>query len=664
MKYLFIVFTISTLFHSCQKKAKTEFASYEEYPVYEGSDLGVTYSSNSTLAKYWAPTATQVQMKLYKTGDGNTFIEEQSMQRKENGIWELELDGDRVGQYYTFQITFKGKTLNENPGPYAKAVGVNGKRAMIVDLASTNPADWGNDKRPELAGAEDIIIYEMHVRDMTIHNSSGVSIKGTFMGLAETGTSNTQGDKTGIDHLVELGVTHIHLLPSFDYRSVDETKLDQPQFNWGYDPVNYNVPEGSYSTDPFNAEVRIKEFKTMVQALHKNGIRVILDVVYNHTGETDESIFNQSVPNYYYRYKEDGTWSDAAACGNETASERKMMRKYMIESVAYWAKEYHLDGFRFDLMGIHDIETMNMLTAELHAIDPTLFVYGEGWTAGNSPLPDSVRALKANTKSLINVAAFSDDLRDGLKGSVFEEKDRGFASAQGGLEESIKFGIVASTQHDQVNYEKVNYSKAAWSPQPSQTINYVSCHDNNTLFDKLKLSVPNATEEEIIRMHKLSQTIVLTSQGIPFLHAGTEFLRTKQGIENSYNSPDSINQIDWERKNEYREVFDYYKDLIALRKAHPAFRMASTELIQNHLVFEEFEEDNLVGYTLKNNANGDSWSTIYVVFNGNTEEKSISIPEGTWKVVLENYKINEQGLREVNEEKLRLSGTSALILFQ
>ncbi len=402
----------------------------------------------------------------------------------------------------------------------------------------------------------------------------------------------------------------------------------------------------------------------MVQAMHNNGIRVIMDVVYNHTGTTELSVFNQTVPGYYYRHNPDNSWSDAASCGNETASERSMMRKYILESVKYWVNEYHIDGFRFDLMGIHDIETMNLISAELKLIDPTLFVYGEGWTAGDSPLPDSVRALKINTSDLTDIAVFSDDLRDGLKGSVFNEEERGFVSGKPGLEASIKFGIVASTQHDQINYKLVNYSNAPWSPRPIQTINYVSCHDNNTLFDKLSLSVPEADEKQIIKMHMLSQTIVLTSQGIPFLHAGTDFLRTKYGVENSYNSPDSINQIDWARKHEYKELFDYYRDLISLRKSHPAFRMPTAELVQNHLFFELFEENNLVGYILNNNANGDIWETIYVVFNGNSEQKSIDIPQGKWKVILEDFNIDQNGLRSMDGGKYLLAGTSALILSQ
>ncbi|MFT7057446.1 MAG: pullulanase, partial [Roseivirga sp.] len=478
----------------------------------------------------------------------------------------------------------------------------------------------------------------------------------------ETGTKNPDGLSTGLDHIKDLGVTHVHLLPTFDHRSIDETKLDVPQYNWGYDPLNYNVPEGSFSTDPYDGRTRIKEFKEMVQTMHKNGLRVVLDVVYNHTGQTEDSNFNQLVPFYYYRQNAEGGFSDAAACGNETASEREMMRKYMIESVVYWAKEYHLDGFRFDLMGIHDIETMNQISAELHKIDPSIFVYGEGWTAGSTPLPTEKQALKANTYKLDKIAAFSDDLRDGLKGSVFQEKEGGFASNRKGLKESVKFGIVASTQHPQVDYEKVNYSKAPWAAEPYQTISYVSCHDNNTLFDKLKLSNEEATDEEIIKMHKLAETVVLTSQGVSFLHAGMEILRTKNGVENSYNSSDEINQIDWNRKTEFKPVFDYYKGIIALRKNHPAFRMMSNAAIQEHLEFIDTEDENVIAYKLKDNANGDEWKEILVLLNGSHLNKTTNIPKNAYSLVADGNQVNENGIRNYNNGVITIPAYTAFIL--
>lgn len=629
---------------SCESHPTYE--TLTDYPIYEGTDLGFTYTPKETAFRLWSPAAQEVKLNIYSAGNGDNLESTYKMKRDDAGTWTFKASGDLQDKYYTYQVMQNREWLQEKPDLYAVAVGVNGQRSMIVDLDETDPEGWANDQRPALENYTDIIIYELHIRDMTIHPSSGSSQPGKYKGLVEEGTRSPKGLTTGIDHIKELGITHVHLLPTFDHRSIDETRLDEPQFNWGYDPLNYNVPEGSFSSNPYDGRVRIKEFKEMVQQFHKNGIRVILDVVYNHTGQTEDSNFNQLVPRYYYRQNEEGGFSDASACGNETASEREMMRKYIVESVQYWVNEYHLDGFRFDLMGIHDMETMNEVSAAVRAIDPSIFVYGEGWTAGSSPLPSEQQALKANTYKMQNVAAFSDDLRDGLKGSVFEHEEGGFASNRQGLKESIKFGVVASTQHPQVNYDSVNYSNAPWAAEPSQTISYVSCHDNHTLFDKLTISNPEASEAELIKMHKLAETIVLTSQGVSFVHAGMEMLRTKDGVENSYNSPDSINQVDWTRKEKYEDVFNYYKGLIALRKNHPAFRMTSTEQIQEHLEFLDYDGENFLGYQIKENANGDSWSDILVLLNGSNLNKTISLPEGSWTVVLDGQVVNESGIRK------------------
>ncbi|MBO6762184.1 MAG: type I pullulanase, partial [Roseivirga sp.] len=629
---------------SCESQPTYE--TLTDYPVYKGADLGFTYTPKETAFRLWSPAAQEVKLNIYSAGNGDNLESTYKMKRDDAGTWTFKASGDLQDKYYTYQVMQNGEWLQEKPDLYAVAVGVNGQRSMIVDLDKTDPEGWANAQRPALENYTDIIIYELHIRDMTIHPSSGSSQPGKYKGLVEEGTRSPKGLTTGIDHIKELGITHVHLLPTFDHRSIDETRLDEPQYNWGYDPLNYNVPEGSFSSNPYDGRVRIKEFKEMVQQFHKNGIRVILDVVYNHTGQTEDSNFNQLVPRYYYRQNEEGGFSDASACGNETASEREMMRKYIVESVQYWVNEYHLDGFRFDLMGIHDMETMNEVSAAVRTIDPSIFVYGEGWTAGSSPLPSEQQALKANTYKMQNVAAFSDDLRDGLKGSVFEHEEGGFASNRQGLKESIKFGVVASTQHPQVNYDSVNYSNAPWAAEPSQTISYVSCHDNHTLFDKLTISNPEASEAELIKMHKLAETIVLTSQGVSFVHAGMEMLRTKDGVENSYNSPDSINQIDWTRKEKYEDVFNYYKGLIALRKNHPAFRMTSTEQIQEHLEFLDYEGENFLGYQIKENANGDSWSDILVLLNGGNLNKTISLPEGSWTVVLDGKNVNEFGIRK------------------
>ncbi|GAB5522302.1 MAG: type I pullulanase [Roseivirga sp.] len=648
--------------YSCE--TMPTYSSFEEYPVYNGDDLGVQYSPNQTNFRLWSPAASEVKLHIYTRGDGDNLIDSYTMSRGIEGTWVYELKGDHKNAYYTFQVKQEGRWLQEKPDPYAKAAGVNGHRAMIVDLQATNPEGWSDDKRPHLASYNDIILYELQVRDLSIHKSSGIANKGKFIGLTETGTTNPAGLSTGLDHIKDLGVTHVHLLPAFDHRSIDESRLDEAQYNWGYDPLNYNVPEGSFSTNPFDGNVRIREFKQMVKTLHENGLRVILDVVYNHTGQSEDSNFNQLVPSYYYRQNAEGGFSDASACGNETASERAMMRKFIVESVKYWVKEYHLDGFRFDLMGIHDIETMNLVSKELRAIDPTIFIYGEGWTAGASPLPTEDQALKANTRKLKEVAAFSDDLRDGLKGSVFEHEDRGFVSQKTGMKESIKFGIVAATQHPQVDYTAVNYSKAPWSPKPSQTISYVSCHDNHTLFDKLKISMPDASPTELIKMHKLAETIVLTSQGVPFVHAGMEMLRTKGGVENSFESPDEINQIDWNRKTQYKPLFDYYQGLITLRKNHPAFRMPTTEMIQQHLEFVNTKDDHLIVYKLKDHANGDAWREIMVLLNGSDLNKTISIPKGDWQLVSDGNSVDEAGIRSINSSVLTIPASTAFIMYK
>lgn len=660
LKTILVLTFISVLSASFKPASKAK--QFDDYPVYTGNDLGVTYSPAQTAFKVWAPTAEAVKLRLYAAGDGGKATKTLKLSKAEHGVWETIIKHDLKNQYYTFQTRINGKWLKERPDIYAKAVGVNGKRGMVADLKSTNPIGWTKDKKPPQKNFTDIIIYELHVRDLSMDPNSGIKHKGKFLGLAETGTRSPGGIATGLDHIKSLGVTHVHLLPSFDYNSVDESKPDE-KYNWGYDPLNYNVPEGSYSTNPYNGNVRIREFKKMVQVLHANGLRVILDVVYNHTSDTSSN-FNQFVPGYFYRHTAKGAYSNGTGCGNETASEKAMMRKYMIESVVYWAKEYHLDGFRFDLMGVHDIETMNQISAALHKIDPTIFIYGEGWTAGSSPLAEDLRAVKANTYKLDKIAAFSDDIRDGIHGGWSDVKSKGFVSGAPGLAESIKFGIVASTRHPQVDYSKVNYSKAPWAAEPYQTITYASCHDDNTLWDRLKISNPDASEADLIKMDKLSNAIVLTSQGVPFLHAGEEMLRTKQGIANSFNKPDSINRLDWDMKARYKGVFDYYQGLIALRRHHPALRMPSADMIRKHLKFLETGDPNIVAYQISDNANGDKWRKILVVLNGNTTDKKVTIPTGKWKLAADGNSINEKGLQNITGGEIPVPATSAYVLYR
>ncbi|MEM6397458.1 MAG: type I pullulanase [Bacteroidota bacterium] len=639
------------------------YDSFDEYPVYEGDDLGITYSPEATTFKLWSPAAEQARVLIYD--DDGKDLEAEPLQTldmtREDGVWSYRLAGDQLGKYYVYQIMQGGRWLAEAPDLYARAVGTNGKRAQIIDLSDTDPAGWENDRRPSAKSPTDIVIYELHLRDVSVHESSGNPYPGKFLGLTQVGTTTENGLSTGLDHIKELGVTHVHLLPAFDFASLDESPHAPLGFNWGYDPLNYNVPEGSYATDASDGRVRIREFKQMVQALHNAGIGVIMDVVYNHTGPTEDSPFNLLVPGYYYRQNPDGTFSDASACGNETASERPMVRSFIRESVKYWAKEYHVDGFRFDLMGIHDTETMNAVAADLKAIDPSIFVYGEGWTASGSPLPDSLRALKANVPDLIDVAAFSDDLRDGLKGSVFEHKEQGFVSGAMGRAESVKFGVVAAGQHPQIDYPAVNYSNAPWAPEPIQCINYVSCHDNHTLWDRLEISNGGDSEADRERMHRLSLAVVLTSQGVPFLHAGSELLRTKYGEENSYKSPDSINAIDWTRKETYSTTLKYVQDLIKLRKAHPAFRMPTNAAVQANLSFMDTQDEQLIAYRIQDGP-GDEWSDIVVVYNAHRKPISFDLPDGNYQAVVYDDRVDQEGIGPVLAGSVRVPALSCMVL--
>jgi pullulanase len=604
-----------------------------------------------------------VKILLYDDGYEGGAYQTHDLERSEQGTWTLKIKENLKGKFYTFQVKIGEKWLEETPGMWVKATGVNGKRAAIIDFAETNPPGWENDSRPPLKNFTDIILYEAHVRDFSISTNSGMKNKGKFLAFTEHGTKNSSGESTGIDHLKQLGITHVHLLPSFDYASIDETKLTENKYNWGYDPLNYNVPDGSYSTNPKDPVARIREFKQMVQSLHKEGIRVIMDVVYNHTAVGKGSHLDLLAPGYFYRQNADSSWSNASGCGNETASERGMMRKFMVESVVYWATEYHVDGFRFDLMGIHDIETMNEIRSALDKVDPTIFVYGEGWTAANSPLAEEKRAVKKNAKQL-NVAVFSDDIRDAIKGSWMHAEVPGFVSGTDSLEESIRFGVVGATQHPQVDYTKPIYSKAPYVNNPTQIINYVSCHDDMCLVDKLKESKPaNASDEELKRFNKLAQTIVFTSQGVPFMYAGEELYRNKKGIHNTYQSPDSINRIDWNSKTTHKDVLDYYKGLIALRKAHAAFRMPTQEMVQNHLKFLSLMSPNVVGYTLTDHINGEIWKDILVIYNGNRNAVRVNIPTGTWNVVCHDGLINLDGISQVSDTTFTVAASSASIMY-
>lgn len=606
------------------------------------------YTPEQTTFRLFAPdNAKTVKLRIYKAGHKGRPERTVKMERTAADTWTATVTGNLMGRFYTFD-TGRG----ECAGVFAKAVGVNGQRAAIIDMDKTDPAGWNDDRRPVVKSPADLVIYEMHHRDYSIDASSGIANGGKFLALTAP---------KAIAHLKELGVNAVHILPSFDYASVDETRLSTPQYNWGYDPVNYNVPDGSYSTDPYKPETRIREFKQMVQALHKAGIRVILDVVYNHTFNIDGSNFQRTYPDYFYRKTADGKYSDGSGCGNETASERDMMRRFMVESVLYWIDEYHIDGFRFDLMGCHDIETMNAIRKAVDEVDPTIFIYGEGWSAGSCALPTEQLGLKANMKAMPGIAAFSDELRDALRGPFSDDTKGAFLAGKPGEEESIKFGIAGAIEHPQVDMSKVNYSTEAWASQPTQMISYVSCHDDMCLTDRLRASIPGITTDELIRLDMLAQTAVLTSQGVPFILSGEEMLRDKKGVHNSYNSPDSINRLDWNNMERYPQVMDYYKNLTRLRRNHPAFRLGSADLVRRHLEFLP-TQPGLVAFRLKDYAGRDDWRNIIVILNAAKQQRKVAIPQGNYTIVCHEGKIDENGLSTFSGSEATVSAQSAMIL--
>ena len=713
------------------------------------------YTPHQTTFQLFAPAdAKSVKVRIYKDGSNGKPVKTVRMKLQETGrsrdaVWSAAVKGDLMGCFYTFDIGY-----GETPGVFAKAVGVNGRRAAIIDEEKTFPDDWCCDQHPVIKSPADLVVYEMHHRDFSVARP-GAKYPGKFLALTEP---------WAIDHLKSLGVNAVHILPSYDFGSIDETAvlplapasstvaapspsavgsaasstvsaplpsavgsaasstvsapspsavgsaasstvsapspsavgsaaastvsapspsavgfaaaLPQSQYNWGYDPVNYNVPEGSYSTNPYDPVCRIREFKQMVQALHNAGIAVILDVVYNHTYDIEHSNFQRTYPDYYYRkthpqslpVSEGSAYSNGSGCGNETASEQPMMRRFMIESVKYWYNEYRVDGFRFDLMGCHDIETMSAIRQELDKLNPSIFIYGEGWSAGQCALPTEQLGLKANIPQMPRIAAFSDELRDALRGPFDDDTKPGWLGGAPNCEESLKFGIVGAISHPQIDMTKVNYSKQPWAVEPTQTMAYVSCHDDMCLVDRLQASIPScslcsgtAAVEELIRLDLLAQTAVFTSQGVPFMLSGEELLRTKKGVHNSFESPDSINQLDWSNKERYPQVFKYYQDLIALRKHHPAFRLGDAHLVRKHLEFLDAPA-GVVAFRLKDYAGRDDWRNIIVILNANRETATVNIPKGMYTVVCQNGEINEQSNSKIFGRRTTVSPQSALIL--
>ena len=611
--------------------------AFEALYTYEGDDLGANWSREQTFFRLWAPTAASVRINLYASGDyrENDLIEQVEMTADVSGTWIATVEGDLNGTYYTYCVEVDG-VVNEACDPYARAVGVNGKRAMVIDLDATDPEGWAQDLPPAPASITDAIIYELHVRDLSVDENSGITHKGKFLGLIETGTTTPEGIPTGLDHIKALGVTHIHLLPSYDYGSVDETRLEDNVFNWGYDPVNYNVPEGSYSTDPYHGEVRVKEFKQMVKGLHDNGIQVIMDVVYNHVYSGEEFCFNKIVPLFFSRVSAEGVFSAGSGCGNDTASERAMVKKYIVDSVKYWADEYHIDGFRWDLVGLIDTETIKEVMEEVHKTHPHVIFYGEGWTmATNVTKEGYTMTTQVNSREVPGFAFFSDTLRDAIRGGNSNNSKPGYVANSGGFAGNISDCFLGAP---------------AWCKSPDQSINYASCHDNHTLFDRIKMSTPDASFADRVKMNNLAAAIVMTSQGVPFIHAGEEMLRSKPLEDgtfdhNSYRSSDEVNNLKWAdlSQAEYQLTNAYYQGLIAFRKAHPALRMTSAEEVAQKITKLGGLDFNLVGFHIAAGANGEE-NELIVVFNPTPNASAVKLPEGEWTIYINGDKAGTQSL--------------------
>lgn len=641
---------------------KYNHIDFSSYPSCDDDDLGVRTSTNGIFVKIWAPVAQAVDFFIYRQSEGGAPVRIDSLRPDSHGCWTLSLKGDFKGLYYTFRVK-NGEWMNETPGVDAKAVGTNGKRGLFFIPEETYPENWDLDRSVVAEYPTDAVIYELHVRDFSIAESSGIRHKGKYLAFTEAGTKSPEGLTSGLDHLKELGITHVHLLPVADFHTVDESRPDKG-YNWGYDPLNFNAPEGSYASDPATT-ARMTEFRKLVMSLHGAGMGVVMDVVYNHTGYTRRSWFNQTVPGYYYRQRPDGSFSDATGCGNEIASERTMVRKYIIDSVCYWAREYHIDGFRFDLMGVLDIETMNAVRSALDRIRPGILLYGEGWTAGPGPMPERERAVKSNVNRLDRIACFNDDFRDALKGDNFRAGDRGFVSGRTLSEEAVKFGIVAACNHPQIVYDYVGNGSFPWAGEPHQTITYVSAHDNYTLFDKLRMSNPDVETDAICRMHQLAGALVLTSQGIPFLHAGVEFCRTKNGDHNSYRSPDAINQLDWSRKHEFNDVFEYYKALINLRRNIPALRMRSSSDIRRYLRFSPVYQIGVVSYAIEDYPGEDRWKSMQLIFNASVKAIEVELMRpGRWRVIARENEIDLNSALYLEGSRAEVPPVSMMILVQ
>lgn len=627
---------------------------FEDEYTYTGNDLGATWSAEETVFRLWAPTADEAYVNLYESGDEDAgdLLKNIDMTRAENGTWIAKVKGNLNGTYYTYTVLIDSEAV-EAVDPYARTTGANGKRAMVIDPDSTDPAGWSEDKNPH-AGEKitDAIIYEGHIRDLTVNPEGNIPNKGKYLALTATGTKTGGGHATGLDYLRELGITHLHILPMYDFGSVDETSPIN-KYNWGYDPVNYNVPEGSYATDAQNGAVRVSEVKQMVQALHSNGISVVMDVVYNHVYNAEEFCINKLVPGYFSRKTESGTYSNGSGCGNDTASERSMVRKYIVDSVNYWADEYHIDGFRFDLVGLLDVDTVNEVVETVHKSHPDVIFYGEGWTLTTLPTKDEiVLATQINSSLTPDFAYFNDTIRDGLKGSVFD-KGAGFVSGAKGMNSKI---------------ERCFLGNDTWCDSPSQTINYASCHDNNTLFDRIRMTKKDMPEDTAIRMNNLAAAVYMTAEGTPFMASGEEILRSKTNKdgtfnENSYNAGDTVNTIKWATldDNKYQDNLEYYKGLIAFRKAHAALRLSEAEEVAEHVSVMKGLDSNMVGFEVTGGMPGENAESICLLFNSGEKAVNVKLPDGSWNICINDKTAGTETIEEVSGE-VSVAPISALIL--
>ena len=629
--------------------------SFDDKYYYSGNDLGNTFTKEKTSFRVWAPLASEVKLLTYAKAEDTNASKELDMIKSDKGTWTAEISGNQDGLIYTYKVK-NGNNWAEAVDPYVRAVTINGNKGVVVDLSTTNPKGWKPNKRVTQKSFIDNIIYELHVRDLSSFKDSGIKNIGKFLGLTEKNTKGPKGTTTGLSYMKELGITHIQLLPIYDYATVDESDPNAG-FNWGYDPKNYNAVEGSYSSNAADPKARIIELKQAIQAMHDENLGVIMDVVYNHMYNADESNFNKIVPDYYFRKDANGGWANESGCGNTIASENSMARKFIVDSSAYWIKEFNLDGLRFDLMGLIDVKTMNEVRAAIDKIDKSVYIHGEGWDMGNT-LSAEEKAKQGNAGLLKGIGFFNDTIRDGIKGSVFEKAEAGWINGNFKRKLDVLRGIVGAIYYsDSIN---------TWGKdvEPYQSTNYAEAHDNNTLWDKLKLTNPDDSDEVRTQMSYLAATIVFTSQGIPFIQAGQEFLRSKGGDENSYKSSDEVNMLNWASKADNTEAINYYKGLMELRKAHPAFKMPTAAMIKENLKFIDKTPESVIAYTISGNANGDRWNDIVVAFNADKKPQTITLPKNTkWNIVVDGKQAGVKSLKQISGDSYELPALSSVVMY-